>query len=144
MLSTINEQELNKKLAERVGLCWHDWVWEALERFWDEDARYNTWKAKCRKCGVSVIAVTDYGKRTEQGFGHDKPNFTQSLDACFEWLVPEAVKMIINSNKRLTKWGALKRLFELWIEECVEEEQIILALCLAIEKLVDGEQNALR
>ena len=62
--------------------------------------------------------------------------FTQSLDACFKWLVPKVsktneVRIIIppNTEKRY--------LVEIGHQDRVEAETLALALCLAIKKLID-------
>jgi len=67
-------------------------------------------------------------------------NFTQSLDACFKWLVPQSLGILAGE-------GFLPptiKLFQLWYDELVsltgdssKVEQSALTLCLAIEKLVD-------
>ena len=57
------------------------------------------------------------------------PNFTYSLDACFKWLVPKAEE---KSKIVLYDWLVLRN--------TIKEDA--LALCLAIEKLIDGEKNA--
>jgi len=31
--------ELNRKLAEWAGLCWHEWEWKEFERWWEADDR---------------------------------------------------------------------------------------------------------
>ena len=134
----MNEQELNKKLAEWAGLCWHDWEWEAFERFWDTEAQRNTWNGKCKGCGVSVVAVTDFGKRTEQGFGYDKLNFTQSLDACLTQLVPDhditCIMFIYADDEVICK---VEVAWSKEYEGTAELGKDALALCLAISKLID-------
>lgn len=101
----MDEQELNKKLAEWVGV--------------DSFPIYPT--------------------------GYDYPDFTQSLDACFKWLVPRLAEWSISNKERdegevlpyaeigyrndSNKWSY----FEEWAETPS------LALCLAIEKLIDKE-----
>ena len=71
----------------------------------------------------------------ERSDGHtieriDQPNFTQSLDACFKWLVPEAHN----------KLGDIKfyNLMAHWIRDTIYGKEPALILCLAIEKLIDG------
>ena len=57
--------------------------------------------------------------------------FTQSLDACFKWLVPKL-------EPRLEKIKAL----ESWLRDYLFDNptpEPALALCLAIEKLIDKE-----
>ena len=72
---------------------------------------------------------------------HELPNFTESLDAGFKWLVPPVLILI-------SKQGyvpPIMKLFQLWYDELVSltgdssnVSQAALALCLAIEKLIDG------
>ena len=77
----------------------------------------------------------------------DLPNFTQSLDACFKWLVPKlnleedelygitftynqpdgGITCSVATEKKLSQ---------------AQGGNSALALCLAIEKLIDGEKNA--
>ena len=115
----INEQELNKKLAEWAGFTYRD------------TPHGNCW--------------TD-----PDGMPHFDPlsrtaSFPQSLDSCFKWLVPLAIN-------ELTKIGhfapATMKLFQLWYDELVtlagdssNTKRAALALCLAIEKLIDNEKG---
>ena len=60
------------------------------------------------------------------------PNLTESLDACFKWLAPELTKRI--------GWSRTKSLLQKWIGYAeFDYEKDVLALCLAIEKLIDKE-----
>ena len=70
------------------------------------------------------------------------PVFTESLDACFRWLVPKVIKsadysIIITQDLarcvgyiRPTQGGAQY--------EAIDNQSPARALCLAIEKLIDG------
>ena len=69
------------------------------------------------------------------------PDFTQSLDACFKWLVSE---LLVDQRFTMTIWNGKK----LWYAQLSrphkffiikEAETLALALCLAIEKLIDGQ-----
>ena len=97
----MNEQELNKKLA--------DWA------------------------GIPLRAI-DFGLPYSLDV-YDPPNFTQSLDACFKWLVPKLVhlNLLIDVTHKPTA--------EVWGDRCemARGETPTLALCLAIEKLIDLE-----
>ena len=67
------------------------------------------------------------------GYAHGSylPDFTESLDACFKWLAPELTKRI--------GWSRTKSLLQKWIGYAeFDYEKDVLALCLAIEKLIDG------
>lgn len=59
------------------------------------------------------------------------PDFTESLDACFKWLVPKYISILMESVSEQT---AYEMLFYKWLQEGFDA----LALCLAIEKLIDG------
>jgi len=71
-------------------------------------------------------------------YGYLQPYFTQSLDACFKWLVP-----------KLGKYPCIKFDFEdglVFAYVCADDdknaygsaETAALALCLAIERLIDN------
>jgi len=68
-------------------------------------------------------------------------NFTQSLDACFKWLVPKALREIaIIHDVRTQK--AFEILLRFWSDKRTiidEPDADALALCLTIEKLIDSE-----
>ena len=70
------------------------------------------------------------------------PNFTSSLDACFKWLIPKVGKVIIQFDNNFNHWYCS---LVLWDNPkgitIAKEETPALALCLAIEKLSDGEQK---
>ena len=108
----MNEQELNKKLAEWAGLVenryTHDWFVEGFEAH-----------------SVNI------GKL---------PNFTQSLDACFKWLWRKAIQTLADIDLSSIE-EAIHKLFYLWATERVIRlnDEPALALCLAIEKLIDKE-----
>ena len=114
----MNEQELNKKLAEWVG--------------WDVAYNPDT------KEGIDE-GITNYYINPE-GKAEDPPIFPESLDACFEWLVPKAIDEIMAIHDRCSSDVAYGLLFKWWLREL---ELIIpdaaLALCLSIEKLINGE-----
>jgi len=73
-------------------------------------------------------------------------DFTHSLDACFEWLVPKVVctiKWIELKSGDLGHRARIMRL-EMYTEPQIEYEGFdretpALALCKAIEKLIDEE-----
>lgn len=114
------EQELNKKLAEWAGL---------------------PIKHNYEPCGVAGIQACRLCGAVKPAIFKDcnVPNFTQSLDACFKRLVPVAIDKIM-AEQRCSSDVAYAILFKKWLQEL---ELIIpdaaLALCLAIEKLIDEE-----
>jgi len=112
------KQELNRKLAEWAGFT-------SIEVYNDGFVGYTP--------------VAQYDSHI--------PLFTQSLDACFKWLVPKAREEYPNLSVtlfydnmfaqketcRLKKWDGSG-----WQLLCIEEAECpALALCLAIEKLID-------
>ena len=72
------------------------------------------------------------------------PNFTKDLNACFNWLVPKALKALEDAGY----CPPILKLFQLWYDELVSltgdssnVKQSAKALCLAIEELIDGEKK---
>ena len=110
-------EELNKKLLYFAGLHRN----EPTGGFW--------WDAEGN-------LIFDFHKPDERGF-------TESLDACFKLLVPKVARKLANIDLS-TDREAMYKLFSLWIEGFwLPREQPIslaLALCLAIENLIDGEK----
>ncbi len=117
----MDEQELNKKLAEWAGF-WYD---------------------KTTTTGL----VMEIGWRNPEGkplHGQHPsylPNFSQSLDACFKWLVPKAIEQQ-NKDYGWDEKGCLNRILKDWQRRYWNSKGVLsyaLALCLAIEKLIDKE-----
>jgi len=118
----MNEQELNKKLAEWAGFALVNWERQ-----------------------VHGIVQPWVSLRYPDNTYHDRndvPNFTQSLDACFKWLVPQTLELIAKKGY----CPPTIKLLHLWYDELANltgdssnTEQAALALCLAIEKLIDKE-----
>jgi len=118
----LNEQELNRKLAE-----WAGFKFSVRGYTFPPGADTYPWNAYWKD-----------GQRT--------PNFTQSFDACLKWLVPLlwichielldgifwSVEVSIPDLRGSGEHGSGKAL----------DENLALALCLAISILIDGEQNA--
>ncbi len=104
-------EELNKKLAE----------W----RFPNADAIIV-------ESGISVY----HNERKEPDYPWHIDLLTQSLDACFKWLVPRLHFAEVHTSSS----GFVSTLF--YTENLCyyegEAESPALALCLAIEKLIDG------
>jgi len=111
----MNEQELNNKLAEWAGfkLRWfndYSWIWT--------DPSGNDLEPR------ELL-----------------PNFLQSLDACFKWLVPK-VRQDAEDARGLPVDGeqTIRDLLYNWsLDVAIRKVTPALALCLAIEKLVDSE-----
>ena len=78
------------------------------------------------------------------------PNFTESLDQCFKWLVPkleEKYEITLRYNARLhpdegNPWYCCLFAQEAPFKDAqLEAETPSLALCLAIDKLIGGENE---
>jgi len=122
----MDEQSLNEKLAEWAGFEFKEVKFDGAD-----------------SCGVPIpqwLGV-DYGS-------WEPPNFTQSLDACFKWLVPKLLEQLDPDTIKVElKYGRTKEmvwtfLFEDWQAHSyhyAQAETPALALCLAIEKLIDKE-----
>jgi len=118
----MTEQELNRKLAEWAGFEFND--------DWADDRPY--------KSPDGVIL-------------HSWKDFTQSLDACFKWLVPmltkEFIELEIHLDYLVKHRGWNVSLFDGFynVDEpkhnlaCAFANEPALALCKAIEKLIDSE-----
>ena len=72
----------------------------------------------------------------------DLPNFSQSLDACFKWLVPKLyendyVLIITDYFKEPNEWVVELVAFGKNTKNIIEvDKEPALALCLAMEKLI--------
>jgi len=110
----MNEQELNKKLAEWAGF--------KNPRF-EEEGIIFTGAINGRVWGNLYVDL-----------------FTQSLDACFKWLVPKAELDEIRVWKTGAGWGAdiMPRTLTTPIVNNYGETPA-LALCLAINKMIENE-----
>ena len=101
--------ELNKKLAEWAGFRYRNGLWIHSER---------------------------------DGVTMDLLNFTDSLDACFKWLVPKLLSWGMdnehedNPNMGIVFYCTTDKTFKVWEQAYVATPA--LALCKAIEKLIDG------
>jgi len=123
----MNEQELNKKLAEWAGFERSNST--QIETPWDI---YTLWSKPDNKFLRKPLA---------KGSLYRALCFTQSLDACLKWLVPLAIDKIM-AEQECSSDLAYAILFKKWLQEL---ELIIpkaaLALCKAIEKLIDNERR---
>ena len=109
-------EELNKKLAEWAGL---------IVILPDEGATDGWDMREDTHLGYHSIGWID---------------FTQSLDACFKWLVPKYLAEVSQLPMGFSSIMAIHaHLFAEWLKIMNEKIEPALALCLAIEKLVDSE-----
>ena len=121
------EQELNKKLAE----------WAGFEK--------GEGRKIFRKEGGWVYTETNIWWLTPmvgkyRGEWEHLPYFTQSLDACFKWLVKDNWSVSFNAKRvcLLTIPKAKGIYGSDVIVGKAEQPSPALALCLAIEKLIDS------
>ena len=116
------DMELNKKLAGWAGFT----------------------EVKCKDC---YAEPTEYGKGHPHSICHydypddsnthvELPDFTQSLDACFKWLVPKAYPDSISFDYTAISFECEIKCFTKLYHGKGEREA--LALCKAIEKLIDS------
>ena len=118
--------ELNQKLAEWAGFKM------LTEPLWE--------RTETHRRGTRVRYVYPDGRRMAL-----LPPFTTSPNNCFKYLVPQSLEI-------LAKEGyipPIMKLFQLWYDELVSltgdssnVRQVALALCLAISKLIEGENEA--
>lgn len=74
----------------------------------------------------------------DKGTG-ELPDFTQSLDTCFKWLVPKYIAKVCKLPMGLTSvMNIYAFLFAEWLKVMQEKIEPAPALCLVIEKLVDS------
>ena len=71
-----------------------------------------------------------YGKNGKWHFV--LPDFTNSLDACFKWLIPKLSSPQVRALLR--DWGN-----EIVLLDKFNEKECALVLCLAIERLIDDK-----
>jgi hypothetical protein len=123
----MNEEELNRKLAEWAGF---EEQYNSGSYMNIEVAEYSWYDPKGNKCGIL-------------------PDFTQSLDACFKWLVPKLFNPddIFYRNPIVhiffdTPSNVVVRLSVRDFESYQRAENPALALCLVIEKLIDEGREA--
>ena len=112
-------EELNKKLAEWAGF-----------------------RLGISPYGDECLLYPDGGWARDEDMTSDFLSFTKSLDACFKWLVPkiEGLQQIILQPDEDGRW---------YLGMTVDDElyenigfDLALALCLAIDKLIDSEVKA--
>jgi len=131
-------EELNSKLAE--------WANEKVSCpvCRGNIGAYST-MGNCSQCNATgKVSLSDWEVR---------PDFTHSLDACFKWLVPKLredynelmIRFMFGSVTYCTisYWGkrySRKKNFE-WLTLAQASEAPALALCRAIEKLIDAVQG---
>ena len=107
---------LNKKLAEWAGFTYQE----------ENGYHYRGW------------AYTDNDRQTKRYIS--ELDFPNDLNACFKWLVPKAIE-VLNRDFNWDEKGCLNRIFKDWQRIYWNGKGTLsyaLALCKAIEKLIDG------
>ncbi len=131
----MNEQELNKKLA----LHYHIVEQREVTNIGLEGEEY----------GDRAYFMVENGERISHDLIGDAkfPPLTQFLDACFKWLVPEHISEITFMYASNCVSCDIEDLEGNFFEGHVNVESIeeawtksAPALCLAFEKLIDGEK----
>lgn len=122
--------ELNRKLAEWAGFQYKECTIDNGP-IWSNYVKAMRWYRPNHQIGIDSVS-------------EHSPNFTHSLDACFKWLVPRLLEL---------DWLPCISLIDfehLWVAELHQDgpentiwldskaETPALALCKAIEKLVDS------
>ena len=92
----MTEQELNKKLAEWAGFTY---------KFGKEMWNYERYKE------TNAWWEAPNGRRFK-----DLPDFTQSLDACFKWIVPKVIDKIM-AEQECSSDLAYAVLFKKWLQK---------------------------
>lgn len=134
----MNEQELNKKLAEWAGF----YSKVLTSKSADFNGIYLDRNGKFQKMPDTYERTLWHDPEIQNTMLRDYwyaknglPDFTQSLDACFKWLWRKAIKMLADTERE-----GCEKLLGLWLEEPGPPLKP-LALCLAIEKLIEGGEN---
>lgn len=185
----MDEQKLNKKLAEQAGFYGtpEQCAEMEAEMLAEKNRKLAEWvgfRHMPYKEEHEIASIKDESSHRRIGsgwgwvhpnwvYGNGKwslelPNFTQSLDACFEWLVPKLGWCSVEHIVAVDPMGFPKKDYELpytepkrdyyvsdapryhwyratlWAEDgnnklVGDAGTPALALCLAIEKLIDGE-----
>lgn len=115
-------EELNKKLAERVGI--------KPEIFYSIEPQFEQTR--------DSVSVYNKSRKIKEYL-----NFTVSLDLCFKYLVPKLFAYSIHTIWRTNDLVSELSMAEVWANTRTsykaEAKTPALALCKAIEKLIDEE-----
>ncbi len=124
----MTEKELNKKLAKWVGF---QFIRVDLVPFHKkpEDYRTNYW-----------YSSNHWVYPDETKTKGNCPNFTQSLEACFKWLVPKLQEVQGIPYSVDFNFGE-GRVVCILHDVSARADTPALALCLVISKLIDGGQK---
>ena len=138
-------RELNKKLAEQAGFYGTPEQCAEMEAevLAEKNRKLAEWAGFRQVVGYWQVKWQEVTWEYPDGDycpDDSLPNFTQSLDACFKWLVPKLLATHEVTLHHWDKWEAdLFAKVPLSLDSgVVTAETLALALCLAIEKLIDG------
>ena len=114
---------LNKKIAEFGGFCWHDLT------------SIVGGVGVCKKCGLLCGYVWS-GDEEEDDKIH-VPDFPNDLNACFKYIVPKWIDIIM-AEQECSSDLAYAILFKKWLQELeLNISHAAPAFCKAVEKLID-------
>ena len=131
------KQKLNEKLARWAGFTFE---------------KQGSGKKISELYGWDVIDESTFVHYPDGGSGllEDMPSFTDSLDACFKWLVPKLGTTLIGVDfippyRKQGEWLCNVEFEKVYMGRFIIEsyrakgETSALALCRAIEKLIDNK-----
>ena len=111
----MSDQKLNKKLAEFAGI---EYV-----------------KHVVQVCGQMVERYEWH--YPDGSYHHYSPDFPNDLNACFKWLVPKVIDIIM-AEQECSSDLAYAILFKKWLQELeLDIPHYAPTLCPTIEKLID-------
>lgn len=129
----LNEQELNKKLAEWAGFYQSGTLKKGYHLV-ARGEREIDWFTPEGYTSVGGLIDRDWGSL---------PLFYRSLDACFKWLVPKIIKSadysIIITQNLARCIGYVRPMQGGRQYDATDNRSPALALCLAIERLIDDK-----
>ena len=95
------------------------------------------WAGFSQTVGESLEGIWTFPERSISS--HTLPDFTSSLDACLKWLVPEIREIGYSVNLCISEYGVLAAIYDPVYYNERDKYNIALALCKAIEQLIDKE-----
>ncbi|HUV46322.1 MAG TPA: hypothetical protein VMW45_04570 [Dehalococcoidia bacterium] len=116
----MENEEINQRLAEWAGFYLGDI--KITYRYWHDK------REPCLLCPDGSVSYGMFGRGTV-------PDFTESLDVCFKWLVPKLVSVDILYGKIDAATVALALKHGQFFSATAET--VALAFCRSIEKLID-------
>lgn len=128
----MENEELNKKITEWLGLCWHEFT---------ESDEGDPVTSHCSKCGKPDYEYDLEFKIWEPA--NQNIEFTNNPNACFEQIVPELnkrglrIRMLTQSPKRKKSKAYFCSIGGNWLpHHTADAETASLAICKAAEKSI--------